>query len=354
MLHADTLNAALAGTRRGRDRPGPLTPTDALFGRYPAALTWGQRVAAASAEAMDAMPLWVGGAGEVRLNPLRADARVDLFMLDTGVAQLGFGGGSGYHLRWQAERQVIVSVVDAGLARRAAGSREQEMTPASATVAVVENSRLLAPAVVSCASLRAPWPRVRAMAETEIGRAIPDMAQAMRALGAEEARRLAEGMHRLGRFLSETAPLCGDARHARRLAALEERVLRMLALASVPLLAAELPAGRADAARAVSRAIDYIEANSAEPLTLSAVAAAAGLSIRTLQQQFQRRFGAGPMRYLRMARLEQARLRLAAGGGLRVTDVALDCGFSHLGEFALAYRERFGEPPSATLRRAGG
>jgi AraC-like DNA-binding protein len=34
-----------------------------------------------------------------------------------------------------------------------------------------------------------------------------------------------------------------------------------------------------------------------------------------------------------------------------VTDVTSALGFTHLGRFAIAYREVFGEPPSQTLRR---
>ena len=37
-----------------------------------------------------------------------------------------------------------------------------------------------------------------------------------------------------------------------------------------------------------------------------------------------------------------------------VTTVALDCGVAHLGRFAQAHAERFGEKPSGTLTRARG
>ncbi|OXH85552.1 AraC family transcriptional regulator, partial [Burkholderia multivorans] len=57
-----------------------------------------------------------------------------------------------------------------------------------------------------------------------------------------------------------------------------------------------------------------------------------------------------PMQYLRAKRLEHAReLLLGATPERRIADIALDCGFTHLGRFALAYRERFGESPSDTL-----
>jgi transcriptional regulator GlxA family with amidase domain len=34
-----------------------------------------------------------------------------------------------------------------------------------------------------------------------------------------------------------------------------------------------------------------------------------------------------------------------------VSDAAGRCGFLHLGRFSVQYREKFGETPSATLRR---
>jgi transcriptional regulator GlxA family with amidase domain len=58
---------------------------------------------------------------------------------------------------------------------------------------------------------------------------------------------------------------------------------------------------------------------------------------------------------LRRVRLAQARADLEAPGpNTSVTNVAYDCGFSHLGRFAQEYARRFGESPSETLRRARG
>jgi AraC-like DNA-binding protein len=60
------------------------------------------------------------------------------------------------------------------------------------------------------------------------------------------------------------------------------------------------------------------------------------------------------MSYVRRHRLERVReelLSLDPAAGVTVTDVALRHGFAHTGRFAAAYRERFGELPSATMRR---
>jgi transcriptional regulator GlxA family with amidase domain len=52
-------------------------------------------------------------------------------------------------------------------------------------------------------------------------------------------------------------------------------------------------------------------------------------------------------------RLERARDRLSVPTlADSVTDVALECGFRDLSHFAAKYHEKYGEPPSETLRAA--
>lgn len=99
--------------------------------------------------------------------------------------------------------------------------------------------------------------------------------------------------------------------------------------------------------RAIRLAIDYMHANLAEPITLSDIAGAAGVNIRTLQKGFQRLFGLTPMQVLRNVRLDAARYHLMARRDPpSVTEVAFSCGFSHLGRFSRDYRARFGHAPS--------
>lgn len=102
----------------------------------------------------------------------------------------------------------------------------------------------------------------------------------------------------------------------------------------------------------VHRAAGFIEANAAAPITLADIAAAAGVPERTLHDAYCRFEGMSPMRHLRNLRLDRVRAQLIAGGpGASVTGIALAGGFTHLGRFAQAYAERFGERPSETLRR---
>jgi AraC-like DNA-binding protein len=103
--------------------------------------------------------------------------------------------------------------------------------------------------------------------------------------------------------------------------------------------------------RGVRRAALYIDAHLDGPLTIGAVAAAAGLAGRTLHKHFQNR-GLSPMRYVRERRFIEVRQALLnAAPDDSVTGIATRWGFSHLGRFAVEYRKRYGETPSQTLRR---
>jgi adenylate cyclase len=74
---------------------------------------------------------------------------------------------------------------------------------------------------------------------------------------------------------------------------------------------------------------------------------------RTLLKQFQKFVGLPPLTYLRRLRLNAARSKLADPDSKNsVADVAIGCGFAHLGRFSTEYRHAFGELPSATRQRA--
>lgn len=106
--------------------------------------------------------------------------------------------------------------------------------------------------------------------------------------------------------------------------------------------------------RALRRVIELVDAAPEKAFTIADLAVYAGVSARSLHDAFRRQLGTSPMSYVRRRRLEQAHdelLRLDPTSGASVTDVALRNGFTHTGRFAMAYRERFGESPSTTLRR---
>jgi AraC-like DNA-binding protein len=101
------------------------------------------------------------------------------------------------------------------------------------------------------------------------------------------------------------------------------------------------------------RAWDSLEAHAADPLDLEKLARVSGIGVRSLQLGFKRHFGVSISGALLDIRLEhlQARL-LSASPGERITDIAFDLGFTHLSRMASVYRAKFGESPSATLRKS--
>lgn len=104
--------------------------------------------------------------------------------------------------------------------------------------------------------------------------------------------------------------------------------------------------------RTVKRALDVMHAEPWRPYTIKDLATVAGVGVRVLQDAFRQHVGMPPLTYLRRLRLDgvHAELSRAAPGEASVSEVAYRWGFTHLGRFAGAYRERFGVSPSHTLR----
>lgn len=108
------------------------------------------------------------------------------------------------------------------------------------------------------------------------------------------------------------------------------------------------------APRAIRTAVEIIEEEAHLPLTLSSIATRSHISVRTLQQGFQRHLGTSPMAYLREVRLRRAHQALLESDPTTVTvaSVAYRWGFTNLGRFAAAHTARYREPPVRTLRRS--
>ena len=81
-----------------------------------------------------------------------------------------------------------------------------------------------------------------------------------------------------------------------------------------------------------------------------------GVTERKLQLHFKEAFGLTPKAWFQRLALNRAYAELVRRqtSNSLVTEVALDCGFEHLGRFAKSYRELFGKSPSATVRECRG
>jgi AraC-like DNA-binding protein len=105
--------------------------------------------------------------------------------------------------------------------------------------------------------------------------------------------------------------------------------------------------------RLVLEACEIMRSRIEEPVQIGEIASTLGISARHLQAGFRRHVGKTPRTFLTECRLDLARRKLEQRmPGQSVTAAALECGFSNLGEFAWKYRQRFGENPSKTLKRA--
>ncbi|MEU4129428.1 helix-turn-helix transcriptional regulator [Streptomyces wuyuanensis] len=106
----------------------------------------------------------------------------------------------------------------------------------------------------------------------------------------------------------------------------------------------------------VDRAAQYIHDHADRPITLTELAAAAGVSARTLHDGFRHFHDTTPMGYLRRVRLERAHGELQSaepGAGASVGTIAARWGWGDQGTFSAAYGRAYGLPPTRTLTAAG-
>jgi AraC family transcriptional regulator, ethanolamine operon transcriptional activator len=105
---------------------------------------------------------------------------------------------------------------------------------------------------------------------------------------------------------------------------------------------------------AVERAREYIRGQLAEPLPLSELCRHANVQARALEYGFREITGLSPISYVKSLRLNAVRRRLSRTDTAEqsISEIALDHGFWHLGQFAADYRKFFGETPTSTRHRA--
>lgn len=94
---------------------------------------------------------------------------------------------------------------------------------------------------------------------------------------------------------------------------------------------------------AVNLAIDYINKNFSEPMTLESVAKASYLSVNQLCRLFSEHCGTTVAKYITSKRITEAKKMLAAGKG--VTDTAMLCGFGDYSGFIRVFKKNVGVTP---------
>lgn len=95
----------------------------------------------------------------------------------------------------------------------------------------------------------------------------------------------------------------------------------------------------------IQRAVDYIEANLGEELSLYDIAGHAGFSVPHFYRLFKAYCGCNVGEYVTKRRLACAAAALKAGGRT-VTDIAYACGYGSHDGFTRAFTREYGMPPS--------
>lgn len=106
------------------------------------------------------------------------------------------------------------------------------------------------------------------------------------------------------------------------------------------------------ASSALERAVDHLRAHPGAAISVTELAAVAGVTARAPQYAFRDRYGTSPLGYHRQVRLAAAHRDLLAAdpaAGTTVAEVAARWGFPNAGRFARYYRRMYDQPPSRTL-----
>jgi AraC family ethanolamine operon transcriptional activator len=104
--------------------------------------------------------------------------------------------------------------------------------------------------------------------------------------------------------------------------------------------------------RAIASALDIIEAQRHDAITVCEICQQTEVSWRTMDRAFRERFGMGPKAYLKRRRLVGVRADLLSQlRDGRIVDIANRWDFWHMGQFARDYRALFDELPSETVAR---
>lgn len=92
------------------------------------------------------------------------------------------------------------------------------------------------------------------------------------------------------------------------------------------------------------QAAAFLEARIEEEFDLDACAAHLGLSRRQIERLFHRYLGTTPVRYMNDLRLQRGRALLGETD-MKVTDVAVACGYASTSHFSKSFRKKYGVSP---------
>ncbi len=88
-----------------------------------------------------------------------------------------------------------------------------------------------------------------------------------------------------------------------------------------------------------------IEVNLFNNFSLEELAALTNLSLSSFKREFTKHYGTSPAKYIRSRKLEKA-AQLLKGTSLRISDIAIDCGFGDLAHFSKSFQKEYTLSPT--------
>lgn len=131
-------------------------------------------------------------------------------------------------------------------------------------------------------------------------------------------------------------------------AALSEMIFQLVSHA--PAVQA-MPKKALRSADRIKTMLQFIQEHYAEDISVEQVASSASISPSECLRCFHDMIGTTPNQYLRDQRAQRA-AELLCGTGLRVTEIAMQCGFQDASYFARAFRQVYGCGPTEYRRKA--
>ncbi|WP_457597520.1 helix-turn-helix domain-containing protein [Hydrogenimonas sp.] len=112
----------------------------------------------------------------------------------------------------------------------------------------------------------------------------------------------------------------------------------------------EAPDIEAAESKKLARARAFLHDHMEENFSMTFLARELQMSVRSLQNLFQKHLGITPKHYLKQIRLQAIHEALKRGDKETVREIAEAYGFYHMGYFGTEYKKFYGQPPSQTLR----
>ncbi len=239
---------------------------------------------------------------------------------------------------------------------------------ASSGPALVRNGREIYPSeIVRCAEqdesyirssgpilMASMWLPVDEMVSTGATMAACDLGQPRHGI---HVRPTSAAMTRLRRLHAAAGQLAEDApdivANTNAARGLEQTLIEAMVACLAPHESTMDSAARGQHALIMRRFHRVLAEHADQPFYIPELCKAIRISERTLRTCCQEYLGMGPNRYLLVRRMDMARraLRNSSANSTTVAEIATQYGFWQLGRFAVEYRARFGESPSATLRQ---